>query len=160
MDLRRLPSPDDLLILLTVARLGRFNAAAEALGGLDGLVHAAGRVDVAPIGDLTAERWDAVVDVNLRAHALLTHPDRPDRPAAGRPVLVRGGSRIPDDLLKHNVELGVLSYDPQEPQLQSTVVYLDELAFVVPPGHPLASADEVSIRQLGAESFVAPSDTE
>ncbi|HEX9110171.1 MAG TPA: LysR family transcriptional regulator substrate-binding protein, partial [Terriglobales bacterium] len=61
----------------------------------------------------------------------------------------------PDDLLKHNVELGVLSYDPQEPQLQSTVVYLDELAFVVPPGHPLASAGEVSIRQLGAESFVA-----
>ena len=32
MDLRRLPSPDDLLILLTVARLGRFNAVAEALG--------------------------------------------------------------------------------------------------------------------------------
>jgi DNA-binding transcriptional LysR family regulator len=65
------------------------------------------------------------------------------------------GSRIPDDLLKHNVELGVLSYDPQEPQLQSTVVYLDELAFVVPPGHPLASAQDVSVRQLGAESFVA-----
>ncbi|HSN35846.1 MAG TPA: LysR family transcriptional regulator [Arthrobacter sp.] len=30
--MRRLPSPDDLLILLTVARLGRFNAVAEALG--------------------------------------------------------------------------------------------------------------------------------
>lgn len=32
MELKRLPSPDDLLILLTVARLGRFNAVAEALG--------------------------------------------------------------------------------------------------------------------------------
>ncbi|QYF90836.1 LysR family transcriptional regulator [Arthrobacter sp. PAMC25284] len=32
MDLKRLPSPDDLLILLTVARLGRFNAVAETLG--------------------------------------------------------------------------------------------------------------------------------
>ena len=32
MDTRRLPSPDDLLILLTVARLGRFNAVAETLG--------------------------------------------------------------------------------------------------------------------------------
>jgi DNA-binding transcriptional LysR family regulator len=32
MDLNRLPSPDDLLILLTVARLGRFNAVAETLG--------------------------------------------------------------------------------------------------------------------------------
>ena len=32
LDLNRLPSPDDLLILLTVARLGRFNAVAETLG--------------------------------------------------------------------------------------------------------------------------------
>lgn len=32
VDRRRLPSPDDLLILLTVARLGRFNAVAETLG--------------------------------------------------------------------------------------------------------------------------------
>nr|WP_280679840.1 LysR family transcriptional regulator [Cryobacterium sp. CG_9.6] len=30
--MKRLPSPDDLLILLTVARLGRFNAVADALG--------------------------------------------------------------------------------------------------------------------------------
>jgi DNA-binding transcriptional LysR family regulator len=34
-------------------------------------------------------------------------------------------------------------------------VYLDELIFVVPPSHPLATARQVSIRQLGAESFVA-----
>ena len=65
------------------------------------------------------------------------------------------GSHIPDDVLRHNSELGVLTYDPQEPQLCSTVVYLDELIFVVPPTHPLARAQQVSIRQLGAESFVA-----
>jgi DNA-binding transcriptional LysR family regulator len=53
------------------------------------------------------------------------------------------GSRIPDDVLQHSAELGVLSYKPEEPRL------------VVPPKHPLASAREVSIRQLGAESFVA-----
>ena len=65
------------------------------------------------------------------------------------------GSQIPDDVLKHNVELGILSYDPQEPQLRSAVVYMDELVLDRPPGHPLASAGEVSVRQLGAESFVA-----
>ncbi len=65
------------------------------------------------------------------------------------------GSHIPDDVLRHNVELGLLTYDPQEPQLHSVVVYQDELAFVVPPSHPLASQEQVSIRQLGAESFVA-----
>jgi len=65
------------------------------------------------------------------------------------------GSDIPGDVLRHSSELGVLSYDPQEPQLRSIVVYLDELIFVVPPRHPLAGEAQVSIRQLGAESFVA-----
>ena len=46
--------------------------AAAALGGLDGLVHAAGRVAVEPVGGFTAASWDDVVDVNLRAHALIT----------------------------------------------------------------------------------------
>jgi DNA-binding transcriptional LysR family regulator len=65
------------------------------------------------------------------------------------------GSHIPGDVLRHNSELGVLTYDPEEPQLHSIVVYLDELIFVVPPTHPLAAEAQVSIRQLGAESFVA-----
>src|SRR5438270_7722902 len=65
------------------------------------------------------------------------------------------GSQIPDDVLRHNVELGLLTYDPQESQIHAVVVYLDELAFVVPRTHPLASLEQVSIRQLGAESFVA-----
>jgi NAD(P)-dependent dehydrogenase (short-subunit alcohol dehydrogenase family) len=41
------------------------------LGGIDGLVHAAGALSVDPIGSLTAGLWDAVLDVNLRAHALI-----------------------------------------------------------------------------------------
>ncbi len=65
------------------------------------------------------------------------------------------GSRIPDDVLQHSAELGVLSYKPEEPRLHSIVTYLDELVLVVPPRHPLASLPEVSIRQLGVESFVA-----
>jgi DNA-binding transcriptional LysR family regulator len=65
------------------------------------------------------------------------------------------GSHIPDDVLRYRAEFGVLSYEPQEPSVHSVVVYLDELVFVVPPKHPLASARQVSIRQLGAESFVA-----
>jgi DNA-binding transcriptional LysR family regulator len=65
------------------------------------------------------------------------------------------GSHIPDDVLRYGAELGVLSYQPQEPSLHSVVVYLDELVFVVPPSHPLAGAAQVSVSQLGAESFVA-----
>lgn len=65
------------------------------------------------------------------------------------------GSHIPDDVLRHNSELGVLTYNPEGAQLCSIVVYLDELILVVPPSHPLAAAHQVSIRQLGAEMFVA-----
>ena len=65
------------------------------------------------------------------------------------------GSRIPGELLSHNAELGVLSFRPEDPLLRSIVVYRDELAFVVPKDHPLAGAKQVSVRQLGAEYFVA-----
>ncbi|WP_323792734.1 SDR family NAD(P)-dependent oxidoreductase [Nocardioides sp.] len=46
--------------------------AVAALGGVTGLVHAAGRAHPEPVGAFTADSWDEVVDVNLRAHALLT----------------------------------------------------------------------------------------
>ena len=64
-------------------------------------------------------------------------------------------SRIPADVIKHSAELGVLSFNPEEPLLRSIVVYRDELACVVNPKLPLASAKKESIRQLGAETFVA-----
>ena len=64
-------------------------------------------------------------------------------------------SRIPDEVLMHAVDLGVLSFRPDDPQVRSVVVYRDELAFVVNPRHPLAKAAEVSIRQLGEQNFIA-----
>jgi DNA-binding transcriptional LysR family regulator len=64
-------------------------------------------------------------------------------------------SSITDQLAAHTVELGVLSFHPDSSLLQSTVVFCDQLTFVVPPRHPLAGQKSVSIRQLGAESFVA-----
>src|SRR5207244_2115807 len=64
-------------------------------------------------------------------------------------------SRIPDEILLHSVEFGVLSFRPEDAQVRSIVVYRDELAFVVNPRHPLAGAGKVSIRQLGAQNFIA-----
>jgi DNA-binding transcriptional LysR family regulator len=64
-------------------------------------------------------------------------------------------SRMAEDLLQHSVELGIVSYRPDDPQIRSIVVYRDELVFVMHPGHPLAHGKEVSIRELGAENFVA-----
>lgn len=64
-------------------------------------------------------------------------------------------SRIPDEVLLHSVEIGVLSFKPDDPQVQSVVVYRDDLSLIVNPQSPLARAAEVSIRQLGTQNFVA-----
>jgi len=47
------------------------SASAEALGGIGGLVHAAGVAGPMPVDFIDDETWDAVLDVNLRAEAFL-----------------------------------------------------------------------------------------
>ncbi|MBZ5524198.1 MAG: LysR family transcriptional regulator [Acidobacteriia bacterium] len=64
-------------------------------------------------------------------------------------------SHVPEEIMNHKVELGAISFRPEDPALRSIAVYKDELTFIVHPRHPLASTKEVRIRQLGAESFVA-----
>jgi len=63
---------------------------------------------------------------------------------------------IPGSVRNHDIEFGVLSFRPDD-DITSTVLYRDELALVVYPRHPLATAKNVSIKDLGAESFVAHS---
>jgi DNA-binding transcriptional LysR family regulator len=64
-------------------------------------------------------------------------------------------SRIPDQILERAVEFGILSFRPDDERLQSIAVYTDTVAFVVDPRHPLAKRSQVSIRDLGAQNFVA-----
>jgi len=64
-------------------------------------------------------------------------------------------SRIPNELLDGNLELGVISYDPGDDRLKSKVIYTDALAFIVSPTHRLANRKTVSISELGSENFVA-----
>jgi DNA-binding transcriptional LysR family regulator len=64
-------------------------------------------------------------------------------------------SRIADEVLSHTVELGVLSFRPEDPQVRSLVVYRDELVCIVGATHPLATAGKASITRLGRESFIA-----
>ena len=66
--------------------------AAEALGSLGGFVHAAGVSGAATVDDLDDEVWDATLNVNLRAAAVigrhLLPPFRDGRPGLG------GGARL------------------------------------------------------------------
>jgi len=64
-------------------------------------------------------------------------------------------SRIADEVLSHSVEIGVVSFRPDDPQVRSTVVYRDELVCIVSPEHALAKAGKASITRLGRETFIA-----
>jgi len=64
-------------------------------------------------------------------------------------------SKVPTQLIDGDLEMGVISYDPEDPRLVSRIIYTDHLCFVVPPGHRLAGRDAVSITELGQENFIA-----
>ena len=62
---------------------------------------------------------------------------------------------VPSELLNYRLDLGVVSFVPQEPQLASAKIFRDELAFVVSPRHRLAKRGRIGLAELGGESFVA-----
>jgi DNA-binding transcriptional LysR family regulator len=64
-------------------------------------------------------------------------------------------SRIPGEIIGRDVEIGVVSFKPNDPAVQSFSIGVDELALVVAQSHPLAGKSIVSVRELGAESFIA-----
>ena len=64
-------------------------------------------------------------------------------------------SKIPSQLIDGDLELGVISYDPEDDRLVSLVIFTDHLAFVVSPTHRFANREEVSINELGMETFIA-----
>ena len=64
-------------------------------------------------------------------------------------------SKIPSQLIDGDLELGVISYDPEDDRLVSRVIYTDHLAFVVSPAHRFAGLVTVAIAELGPETFIA-----
>lgn len=88
---------------------------------------------------------------------LLQHIERYRRLYPKVKVQVRRSlsSKIPSELIDGNLELGVISYNPDDDRLITRVIYTDSLVFVVSPKHPFAPRGSVSITELGMETFVA-----
>ncbi len=62
---------------------------------------------------------------------------------------------IPTEILNYRLDLGVVSYVPQDEKLEAARIFRDQLAFVVPPQHRLARRRVVDIGELGEETFIA-----
>lgn len=79
------------------------------------------------------------------------------------PSIVIDVRRIParqmaQEILLRSVDFGVLTFNPQERDLQSVVVGTDELVLLVRPGHPLAGRDQVSMEEMGQQTVIAHND--
>jgi DNA-binding transcriptional LysR family regulator len=88
---------------------------------------------------------------------LLQHIERYRRLYPKVKVQVRRSlsSKIPSQLLDGDLELGVISYDPEDERLVSHIIFTDHLAFVVSPKHRFANRESVAITELGMETFIA-----
>ena len=104
------------------------------------------------------ERGQISLGVNESSiHALLPALDRYRQLHPGIQIRVhRVFSRdVPREVLTHQLDIGVISYVPEERELTAMEFYRDALALVVWPGHPLAKRREVDISALEKEIFVA-----
>jgi DNA-binding transcriptional LysR family regulator len=104
------------------------------------------------------ERGQLSLGVNESSiHALLPALDRYRRVHPGIHIKVhRAFSRdVPREVLNHHLDIGVISYLPEERELAAVEFYRDSLVLIVWPSHRLAKRREVEIRELGHETFVA-----
>ena len=90
-------------------------------------------------------------------HALLPSLARFHRLHPGvRIVVQRVYSReIPREILNYRLDLGAISYVPQDEKLEAREILRDELTLVVPLNHRLSKRKEADLTELGSETFVA-----
>ena len=103
------------------------------------------------------ERGQISLGVNESSiHALLPALARYRELHAGIHIRVhRVFSRdVPREVLSHHLDIGVISYIPEENELSAIEFYRDNLTVVVWPGHRLAKRRQVDITDLGEETFI------
>jgi len=88
---------------------------------------------------------------------LLDHIERYRRQYPKIKVQIRRSlsSKIPAELLDGDLELGILTFDPEDERLIAKVIFTDHLAFITSPDHRFAARGEISITELGMETFIA-----
>ena len=64
-------------------------------------------------------------------------------------------AKLPYEVRQRNLDIAILSFLPEDNDLETTLIMRDQLVLVASPEHHLASEPRVHIRDLGAESFIA-----
>jgi DNA-binding transcriptional LysR family regulator len=70
-------------------------------------------------------------------------------------VTRQNSRQLINDIRDNMVDLALISFVPEEKDIEATALMKDDLALVVYPGHPLAKKESVGIKDLGGEAFIA-----
>ncbi len=64
-------------------------------------------------------------------------------------------SKIYEDLVNGSIDLGIVAYPANRPQLRSIPFREDDLVVICAPDHPFAQVDSISVKQLASQPFIA-----
>ena len=66
--------------------------------------------------------------------------------------------QMAQEILLRSVDFGVLTFNPPERELASTVIGVDELVLLVAPGDPLAGKRQITMEEMGQQTVIAHND--
>lgn len=66
--------------------------------------------------------------------------------------------QMAQEVLLRSVDIGVLTFNPPERELQSVVIGPDELVLLVRPDDPLAAQTQVTMEEIGRQAVIAHND--
>ncbi|HWC77189.1 MAG TPA: LysR family transcriptional regulator [Blastocatellia bacterium] len=64
-------------------------------------------------------------------------------------------NRLPYEVRQRNLDFAILSFLPEDNDLDSSLIMRDELVLIVSPEHRLSQSQHVHIKELGSEAFIA-----
>src|SRR5215470_2779682 len=70
-------------------------------------------------------------------------------------VTRQNSTQLIHDIREHEVDLALISFMPDEKDVEALPLMNDELILISAPAHPLASKKKVTFAELGQESFIA-----
>jgi DNA-binding transcriptional LysR family regulator len=63
--------------------------------------------------------------------------------------------QLPTEIKERNLDFGIISFHPEDKELESFPILHDELVLVFPPGHRFTKKRKIAFGELGKETFVA-----
>ena len=85
----------------------------------------------------------------------LIHTFRKKYPKVRIEVTRQNSRQLIHDIRDNMVDLALISFAPDEKDIEVTPVMKDELVLISSPDHPVAKKSKVNVRDLGGESFIA-----